>query len=224
MKKKKKKKSKVNYIERNKRLDEAFDAILDLLESFCEKYLNDEYREFCEDMTRVIYDMGAPIDKGRPQSWASGIVHALGMVNFLNDPSFSPYMEPSQIAEEFGVSQSTMQSKSREIRDELDIIPMDPRWCLESMLADNPLIWMLEVNGLMIDIREASREVQEQAYEEGLIPFIPADGLPKKEEQNKPEGNIRIIEFPSGKRNKANSEQFTEQNDTGSTLFDKMKD
>ena len=152
MKKKKKKKSKVSYIEQNKRLDEALDVILDLLESFCEKYLNDEYRELCEDMTMVIYDMGAPIDKGRPQSWASGIAHALGMVNFLCDPTFSPYMELSQIAEAFGVSQSTMQSKSREIRDELDIIPMDPRWCLESMLADNPLVWTLEVNGLMIDI------------------------------------------------------------------------
>ena len=35
---------------------------------------------------------------------------------------------------------------------------------------------MLEVNGLMIDIRQAPAELQRLAYEQGLIPFIPAEG------------------------------------------------
>jgi hypothetical protein len=34
---------------------------------------------------------------------------------------------------------------------------------------------MLEVNGLMMDIRQAPREVQEIAFQKGLIPYIPAD-------------------------------------------------
>ena len=52
--------------------------------------------------------------------------------------------------------------------------PMSPEWTLPSRLADNPLVWMLEVNGLMIDIRQAPAELQRLAYEKGLIPFIPA--------------------------------------------------
>ena len=42
-------------------------------------------------------------------------------------------------------------------------------------MDDNPLIWMLSVNGFMMDIRHAPREVQEIAFKKGLIPYIPAD-------------------------------------------------
>ncbi len=34
---------------------------------------------------------------------------------------------------------------------------------------------MLEVNGLTVDVRYMPREVQEIAYQKGLIPYIPAD-------------------------------------------------
>jgi hypothetical protein len=42
-------------------------------------------------------------------------------------------------------------------------------------LTGVPLVWMLQVNGLMIDIRQALAELQRLAYEKGLIPFIPAE-------------------------------------------------
>jgi hypothetical protein len=168
--------------------------------------------------------MGAPLEKGKPESWASGIVHAVGMINFLNDPSFTPYMEFSQIAEIFGVSQNTMENKSKQIRDELDLIPMDPQWCLESMLADNPLVWMIEMDGFVKDIRKEPREFQEQAYQSGLIPFIPADYPKKNKGQEKFENEIRIIQFPSGKNKKTESEPVSKQKDKSSDLFDNLKD
>lgn len=223
-KKTKKSKSELNDIEQAERLDDAFDAILDLIEPFCEKYLNEEYWELCEDMVMEIYEMGAPLDKGKPESWASGIVHAIGMVNCLQDPSFSPYMESSQIAEIFGVSQNTMQGKSKQIRDALDIVPLDPEWCLESLLADNPLVWMLEIDGLIMDIRQAPRDFQEQAYNSGLIPFIPADYPQQNKGQEKFENNIKIIQFPSGKNKKTESEPVSKQKDKSPDLFDKLKD
>jgi len=34
---------------------------------------------------------------------------------------------------------------------------------------------MIEVNGFMVDIRDAPREVQEIAFNKGFIPYIPAD-------------------------------------------------
>jgi hypothetical protein len=34
---------------------------------------------------------------------------------------------------------------------------------------------MAEVNGLMVDLRNMPREVQEVAFKDGLIPYIPAD-------------------------------------------------
>ena len=52
---------------------------------------------------------------------------------------------------------------------------MSPDWTLPTRLADNPLVWMVEVNGLIIDIRQAPPELQRLVYEKGLIPFIPAE-------------------------------------------------
>jgi hypothetical protein len=37
------------------------------------------------------------------------------------------------------------------------------------------MIWNLMVNGYIVDIRGMPREVQEIAYNKGLIPYIPAD-------------------------------------------------
>ena len=57
----------------------------------------------------------------------------------------------------------------------LKIRRFDPGFTLPSRVDDNPLIWMLEVNGLIMDIRMCPREAQEAAFEKGLIPYIPAD-------------------------------------------------
>jgi hypothetical protein len=37
----------------------------------------------------------------------------------------------------------------------------------------NPLTWMVEIDGLVVDLRTMPRDVQEQALHAGLIPFIP---------------------------------------------------
>ena len=46
----------------------------------------------------------------------------------------------------------------------------DPKWTLPSRMDDNPVVWMLEVNGFLMDIRNAPRELQEVAFAKGLIP------------------------------------------------------
>jgi len=55
----------------------------------------------------------------------------------------------------------------------LNIVQLDPRWCLPSRLTDNPLVWMIEVNGIVVDVRMMRREFQEEAHRLGLIPFVP---------------------------------------------------
>ena len=36
-------------------------------------------------------------------------------------------------------------------------------------------MWMVEVNGFLVDLRNMSREVQQIAFDKGMIPYIPAD-------------------------------------------------
>jgi len=52
---------------------------------------------------------------------------------------------------------------------------LDPRWTLPSQLDNHPYLWLISVNGFIIDVRNAPREIQELAYQQGLIPYIPAD-------------------------------------------------
>jgi hypothetical protein len=92
----------------------------------------------------------------------------------LDDSSRLPHCKPKVIYEFFGIAESTGQNKSKEIRALLNMGQMSPEWTLPSLLVDNPIVWMLEVNGLIMDIRQAPLELQQIAYEKGLIPFIPS--------------------------------------------------
>ncbi|MBN2130292.1 MAG: hypothetical protein JW741_12390 [Sedimentisphaerales bacterium] len=146
-----------------------------LTDTFCDTHLNLEYKELCREMAVDVCQNGSPVLKGKAEGWAAGIVYSLGRINFLDDPSQTPHMKSKQIAEGFGVSVATMQAKSKVIREGLDLFPFHPDWCLTSLQENNPLTWMLEVNGFIMDIRTAPRDVQVAAYEEGLIPYIPSD-------------------------------------------------
>jgi hypothetical protein len=103
------------------------------------------------------------------------IVRTVGWVNFLHDQTQTPHMRLSDVDAGFGVSESSGAAKLAAIRTMLRIHRLDPNWSLPSRLEDNPLVWMLEVNGFMMDVRHAPREDQEIAFNKGLIPYIPAD-------------------------------------------------
>jgi Domain of unknown function (DUF6398) len=157
-----------------KEMQARFDEITRLTDAFSQAYLNDEYTQICRQLTATLCrKRPSPLIGGKAATWACAIIHALGMVNFLFDSSQKPYVPASQIWGYFGLSSSTMQAKSKQIRDLLDMYPMAPDWTIPSMVDKNPLIWMLSINGLIMDIRHAPREAQEEALRKGLIPYIP---------------------------------------------------
>jgi len=199
---------------------EAFAAVVELTDAFCEQYLDEDYRQLCEEMAMVIYIRELPSQRDRPAGWASAIVHALGWVNFLQDPGLSPHMTSAQVADGFGVSQGTMTAKSKIIRDELDLIQLDPDWCTPAMLEDNPLVWMLEVNGFVMDIRSAPRGAQEEAYRLGLIPFIPAD---KEKPEPQSDAEAKVIKFPAGQEETAGQKSVRKPTDDGPGLFEGLE-
>jgi Domain of unknown function (DUF6398) len=117
----------------------------------------------------------SPLTSGQPRTWACGIVYVLGRVNFLSDQSSHPYMTTADLCAAFGVSESTVYSKSRAVEEALGVTPLDLRWTLPSLAEKNPLTWMAEVNGLLIDLRYMPRKVQAIAFAKGMIPHIPTD-------------------------------------------------
>lgn len=154
---------------------ERYVKIVQCMDHFCDEHLNNEYKQLSRIMATLVCAPGSPARKGKPESWAAGVVYALGKVNFLHDPSQSPHMKPDELARGIGVSPATMYAKAGMISRVLELTAFDPNWTLPSRMADNPLVWMIEVNGVLMDIRDAPREAQVVAYEQGLIPYIPAD-------------------------------------------------
>jgi hypothetical protein len=93
----------------------------------------------------------------------------------LTDDVCGRHLNTAELCAAFEVGESTVHAKAREIEKTLGTQPLDARWTLPSLAEKNPLVWMAEVNGLVVDLRDMPREVQEIAFEDGLIPYIPAD-------------------------------------------------
>lgn len=154
----------------------TYDAIVALTDALAAKHLNDEYATLFRQLTaKLARKRPSPLLSGKPASWAAGIAHVIGRNNFLDDKSQDPHMAMSDLFADMGVSQGTGSAKSKQIRTLLKIHLMDPEWTLPSRIDQNPMVWILSVNGLLVDIRHMPREAQEVAYSQGLIPYIPAD-------------------------------------------------
>jgi hypothetical protein len=156
--------------------DEAVQVVIGLIDQFCKEHLNEEYAVLCRKLAEKLgRKRPSPLLQGSPNAWASGIVRAVGGVNFLHDKSQTPYMRSTDIDHYLGTSPSSGAAKLAAIRKMFKMYQLDPNWTLPSRLEDNPMVWMLQVNGFMVDVRHAPREVQEIAFKKGLIPYIPAN-------------------------------------------------
>lgn len=155
---------------------EKFAAITTLTDAFCATHLDDTYRQIIH---RVVGSLArkrpSPLLKGKETVWAAAAVHAVGRINFLDDVSQTPHCKPKVIYEFFGIAESTGQNKSKEIRELLKMGPFAHNWMLPSRMAENTMMWILQVNGLAIDIRDAPVDLQRMAFEKDLIPYVPAD-------------------------------------------------
>jgi len=154
----------------------AFEEIAGLVDAFCRDHLDEEYAVVCRRLTeKLARKRPSPLVSGKAATWACGIVRTVGWVNFLDDRTQSPHMKLTAIDTAFCVGESTGQGKSKLIRKMFRISTFDPDWTLPRRMDDNPVVWTLNVNGFHVDIRHAPREVQQIAFEKGLIPYIPAD-------------------------------------------------
>jgi Domain of unknown function (DUF6398) len=159
-----------------KSIKSRYDEIVALTDAFCQKHLNDEYAGLARRMAAALSrKRPSPLASGQPRTWACGILHALGQINFLSDPATNPHMPKACICSAFRVGQSTASAKAAAIRNAVNAHSFDPNWSLQSLADQNPFLWMLDINGLIVDIRNAPEEIQQLALANGLIPYLPHD-------------------------------------------------
>src|SRR5437764_10714214 len=152
----------------------AYDAIVGLTDGFCQAHLTWEYQMLCRKLTAALArKRPSPLTRGKPEVWACAVLRVIGWVNFLDDSSQTPHMKLTAIDKAFGVAESTGQGRAKAIRDLVKIRQFDFRWMLRQRVEESPMAWMIEVNGFIVDARRLKREVQEEAFQKGLIPYVP---------------------------------------------------
>ncbi|MEI7606555.1 MAG: DUF6398 domain-containing protein [Rhodospirillaceae bacterium] len=152
-----------------------YKGLTDMTDEFCRQHLNDEYAQLARlAIAALCRKRPSPLRSGRPETWGCAVIYALGQVNFLSDKASTPYMTMQELCAQFGIAASTGGNKAKEVREALGIRTFDHRWMLPSSLEQNSMIWMVEWKGLMVDARQLPLNLQEDAAQRGIIPFVPA--------------------------------------------------
>jgi hypothetical protein len=85
-----------------------FASITSKTDAFCQRYLNDEYRQ----LVRAEKDHLHCYEEAEI-FWAAGFIHAIGTTNFVFDKSQTPHCNAPDNYSFFGVASSTRQGTER---------------------------------------------------------------------------------------------------------------
>ena len=155
----------------------AAEAIIALTDQVCPELLDEEYAGLARSVVaKLARKRPSPIQSGRASTWAGAVVYALGQVNFLFDSATKPYATADDLSAAFGVAKSTLSAKAKQVRDLTKMSWGTPEFLREDMIEASPMIWFIQVDGLIVDARGLPLPVQAQAFELGVIPYIPALG------------------------------------------------
>jgi hypothetical protein len=74
-------------------LEASYAAVTIYTDDFCREHLSEEYGELARLAAAALArKRPSPLLRGRPKTWACGVLYALGQVNFLSDRSHEPHM------------------------------------------------------------------------------------------------------------------------------------
>jgi hypothetical protein len=130
---------------------ERKEELLKLVQSFCQSHLDEEYEQLSVKMVEKLgRKRNVPFMSGRLESWAAGIIHALGTINFLFDKNTQPFVTAHDICNYFGVAQSTSSQKSKAIRDMFKLNYFDDEFSTEANQERNPFNNLVSMNGFIV--------------------------------------------------------------------------
>ena len=150
------------------------EQVVAVTDEVCRGHLDLEYADLCRALVgKLGRKRPSPLARGDLRIWAAGVVYAVAQLNFLFDPAQSPHATADQLSEWLGVKKTTMGNKGRLIRDTLKLSQFDAEFLRRDLVDASPLTWLLDVDGLLVDARTAPVDLQVQAFELGLIPYVP---------------------------------------------------
>lgn len=151
-------------------------TVIGITDEFCLQHLDAKYAQLCRDVVgKLARKRPSPLLRGDLRIWASGVIYAMASQNFLFDQSQPMHLSAQQLGELLGVKKTTMGNKGNIVRSLLKIGVFDPEFTHPDLMDNNPLAWMLLVDGMPMDVRGLPVEFQRQAFDMGLIPYVPGE-------------------------------------------------
>lgn len=145
---------------------EKEEQIISLVSQFCIEYINEEYKELCIELTKKLgRKRNVPFLTGKVEIWAASIVYTVGALNFLFDKSFEPYIPSSDIHEYFETKSSTVNAKSKLIRDLLKLNRFKNEFSTNRMIGSNPFNQFVMVNDMIVPLDSIPEEYQKMVKE-----------------------------------------------------------
>lgn len=133
--------------------NERYLEIMRIIEEVCKNNLNEEYLFLAENLCKEIFELdNANLNKGKANSWACGIIHAIALKNGLFTNKSNIDIKASDFYKLFNISSSTGLSKSKDVRTMINID--EDKWLISSKVE-------VEVEEV-INIKEQEAEIDEK--------------------------------------------------------------
>ena len=114
------------------------EEVTELVNSFCDDYLNDEFRAFCLKLVfKLSQNPDVSLKRGKAEGWAGGVIYVIGQLNFLFDPITEYYIPNDLVASYFDITKQTLWNRARDIRRLLNLKLGDEEFSSEYILNLN---------------------------------------------------------------------------------------
>jgi len=151
---------------------ELAQPLIDFSDELCRAHLNEDYAMLAKVLLlKLARKRPTPLFRGRSAIWVGAVLYAIGQNNFLFDPAQTPHLTGTQLADLVGAAASTLAAKAKEVRQLVRMRQgIDPEYVLPSLLPDMPGVWLLTVDGILVDARHLPPAIQDELHRRKLIP------------------------------------------------------
>jgi len=150
------------------------EGVVAVTDAVCAEHLDAVYADLCRRLVgKLARKRPSPLTRGDLTIWAASVIYCLGQVNFIFDPSQSPHASADELSAWLGVKKSTMANKARMIRESAGVSDFNAEFLRPDVMESVGLVWLVQVDGMVVDARHLPLYLQIEAFNRGLIPYIP---------------------------------------------------
>jgi len=142
------------------------EIIRKLINNFCNEVLNSqEYAQICLKILNQLDEYPEkPLANDHENIWAASIAHTVGSINFLFHSTSEPNISLTEFNQFFNTDSKTIESKSLQIQDLLEISSYNPQYQIKSIQHKNPIDRIKDVIIKKFGVSEADvEEILKQA-------------------------------------------------------------